>query len=133
MIAYQTVGIIHENIKPENVLAFESCSGFVAKVADFGFAICFQTHNDLISILKSKPWNASEHHDRHIKVEQGKQMNVYSFDMLCFWLVFQARSSVDLSLPLNSTLKIGQFVSFERNQPEKNLIQLWKKDNKLIN
>lgn len=29
-------------------------------------------------------WNASEHHDDHFKPEQVKQMNIYSFNMLCF-------------------------------------------------
>lgn len=72
------------------MLVFEDMSRFIAKVADFGFATCFQSHNDLISMPKSEPWNAPERHDRHIKGEQGKQMDVYSFGMLCFWLVFKA-------------------------------------------
>ena len=133
IMIYQIADIIHEDIKSGNVLAFENMSRFVAKVADFGFATCFQSHNDLISMPKSEPWNASERHDRLIKAEQGKQMDVYSFDMLCFWLVFKAGSFIDLSLPQDMTLEIGQFVSFERNRSEENLFQIWRMDNKLIN
>lgn len=114
------------------MLAFENNSGFIAKIADFGFATCFQSHNDLISMPKSEPWNAPEHHGRHVKVEQGKRMDVYSFGILCFWLVFKAGSSVDLLLPQDMTLEIGQFVSFERNQPKENLLQVWRRDDKLI-
>ena len=131
-MTYQIADIIHGDIKPENMLVFEDMSRFVAKVADFGFATCFQSHNDLISMPKSEPWNAPERHDRSIKTEQGKQMNVYSFGMLCFWLVFKAGSSIDLPLPQDMTLEIGQFVSFERNRPEENLLQVWRMDNKLI-
>ena len=114
------------------MLAFQNNSRFVAKVADFGFATCFQSHNDLISMPKSEPWNAPERHDRPIKAEQAKQMDVYSFGLLCFWLAFKAGSSVELSLPLDMTLEIGQFVSFEQNQAEENLLQLWRSDNKLV-
>ena len=116
MIVYQTAGIIHENIKPVNVLAFEDNSWFVAKVVDFGFAICFQSRNDLISMLKSEPWNAFERHNRHIKAEQVKQMDVYSFDMLCLWLVFGAESFVDLSLSSYISVEMGKFVSFDHQR-----------------
>ena len=132
MLAYQTAGIVHGDIKPGNVLAFEDGSRFVAKVANFGLATCFQSHNDLILMPRSEPWNAPEHHDPHIKAEQGKQMDVYSFGILCFWLIFKAGSSVDLPLPLDMTLEVGQFFSFEQNQPKENLLQIWRRDHKLI-
>ena len=78
------------------------------------------------------PWNAPEHHDRSFRPEQAKRMDVYSFGLLCFWLVFQAGYSGDLPLPPDTTLKIGQFVSFERDEPENNLLQDWKGDNRLV-
>lgn len=54
-------------------------------------------------------------------VEQAKQMNIYSFGLLCFWLVFKAGSSGDLPLSLDMILKSGQLVSFERDEPENKL------------
>ena len=77
-------------------------------------------------------WNAPEHHDRSFRPEQAKQMDVYSFGLLCFWLLFKAGSSADLPLPPDMILKNGQFVSFERDEPEDNSIQVWKADNRLI-
>lgn len=65
-------------------------------------------------------------------VEQAKQMNLYSFGLLCYWLVFKAGSSGDLPLSLDMILKSGQLVSFERDEPENNLLQVWKGDNRLI-
>ena len=79
-----------------------------------------------------RPWNAPEHHDRSFKPEQAKQMDVYSFGLLCFWLLFKAGSSGDLPLPPNTILQSGQLVSFERDEPENNLLQLWKSDNRLV-
>jgi serine/threonine protein kinase len=114
------------------VLAFEEDSRISVKVADFGFATCFQSENDLILMPESEPWNAPERHNRHFRPEQSRQMDTYSFGLLCFWLIFKAGSSVDLPLPPVTTLETGQFVSFERNQPEKNLLQLWRRDKKLI-
>lgn len=132
IVAYQTAGIIHGDIKPGNVLTFEGNSRIIAKVADFGFATFFQDHNDLISMPDIKVWNAPEHHRLNFSPDQAKKMDVYSFGMLCFWLIFKAGSSVDLPLPPDTILESGQFMSFEQNQPEKNLIQLWKRDNKLV-
>ena len=79
-----------------------------------------------------RPWNAPEHHDRSFRPEKAKQMDVYSFGLLCFWLLFKAGSSADLPLPPDTILKSGQFVSFERDEPENNLFQVWKDDNRLV-
>ena len=95
---------------------FEEGSRIIAKVADFGFATCFQSHKDRISMPDIGPWNAPEHHDRSFGPEQAKQMEIYSFGLLCFWLVFKAGSSGDLSLPPDMILKSGQLVNFERDR-----------------
>ncbi|KAL8904836.1 MAG: hypothetical protein Q9171_006900 [Xanthocarpia ochracea] len=124
-------GIIHGDIKPENVLIFEDDSGIVAKVADFGFATCFQGHNDSIAMPTKEPWDAPEYHDRSFKPEKAKQMDVYSFGLLCFWLIFKAGSSVDLPLSIDTNLESGRFFSFERIQPKQNLLQLWRRDSRL--
>ena len=80
-----------------------------------------------------EPWNAPEYHDRYFRPEEAKQMDVYSFGLLCFWLVFQAGSSGNLRLPPDTILKSGQFFSFERDEPENNLLQVWKGNDRLIN
>ena len=114
------------------MLAFEDNSRIVAKVADFGFATCFQSHEDLVLMPDIKLWNAPEHHARSFRPIQAKQMDTFSFGLLCFWLIFKAGSSSDLPLPPSMVLENGQFVSFEKDQPEKNLLQLWRRDDKLV-
>lgn len=114
------------------MLIFEENTRIIAKVADFGFSTCFQDHDDLISMPDIKIWNAPEHHRFSFRPDQAKQMDVYSFGMLCFWLIFKAGSSVDLPIPPDTILESGQFMSFEQHKPDKNLLQLWKRDNKLV-
>ena len=110
------------------MLIFEEDSRVVAKVADFGFATCLQGDNDLLSIPVSEPWNAPEYYDHHFRPEPAKKMDVYSFALLCTWLLFEAGSPGGLSLPPDTNLETGQFISFEPRHSGKNLLQLWKKD-----
>ena len=76
----------------------------------------------------AEPWNAPEHGNRFFEPEQAKKMDIYSFGMLCFWLIFKAGTSVDLPFGTISS----QFVSFEGKHPGMNSLQLWKKDSRLI-
>jgi serine/threonine protein kinase len=124
----QALGIVHGDIKPGNVLVFDDGSRFIAKVADFGFSTCFQSDDDLISIPKSEPWNAPEV-DRGGQLftpSQAKRVDVYSFALLCTWLVLDMNPSTDCSPRLdtenNSHASIGQ------HQPMMDLFRLWKSD-----
>lgn len=121
-VPYQSTGIIYGDIKPQNMLVFEDDSRIIAKVVDFGCAICYQGDNDWVSMPKLEPWCAPEHEDRKFRPLESKQMDVYSFSLLCTWLLFKAGSSVDLSLPLNMIHKTDQYISFERDEPEKNVL-----------
>ncbi len=132
IIAYCNTDIIHEDIKPWNILIFEENSRIIAKVADFEFAMCFQSHNDRILMSDIESWNALKHHNRSFRSEQVKQMNVYSFELLCFWLLFQAEFSDHLSLSSDTIFKSEQLVSFKRDESENNLLQVWKNDNWLV-
>ena len=113
-------------------IAINSRRYYVAKVAAFGFATCSQSHKDLVLMPDIKSWNAPEHHPCSFTTIQAKQMDTFSFSVLYFWLIFKAGSSVDLPLPLNTVLELSQFASFEQAQPEKNLLQFWRRDHKLV-
>ena len=130
--ANQIAGIVHESIQPQNVLVLEEKFRIVINAADFGFATCFQSEDDLVSLPTSMPWSASEHHNGYFRPEQAKQMNIFSFAILCFWLFLAAKSSDSLPLPPNTILESGQLATFEAWKPEKNLLQLWKRENKLV-
>jgi serine/threonine protein kinase len=77
------------------VLIFRNGDGtYTAKVADFGFSTHFNSEQgDLIQMPMSMPWTAPEHHSRLFIPESAKVMDVYSFGMLCLWLLFDKAPS----------------------------------------
>lgn len=122
------IDIVHGDIKPCNVLMYEEDSRFTAKVADFGFATCLQSESDLLSIPISEPWNAPELSNSLVKPDSAKRMDIYSYGLLCTWLLFEAGSSTGLSLPPDTKLKTDEFIGFKSCQSKKNLLELWKRD-----
>ena len=54
---------------------------------------------------ESEPWNAPEYCARHFKSEEAKQMDVYSFAMLCVWLLFEAQPPMGLAPQPDNVLK----------------------------
>ena len=81
-------GIIHGDIKPQNVLVFDKdTTGLTAKVADFGYSTRWAVPNDLIQMPRSQPWAAPEWHHRGFTPAQAMLMDTYSFGMLVLWLM----------------------------------------------
>lgn len=119
------------------MLIFEHGPGsYIAKVADFGFSTHFQGEQDLVQIPESKPWNAPERHNRHFHPQNAKAMDVYSFSMLCLWLLFGVDSSSTMPSPPGTITNDSQVLCFEvHDRPEKeNLLLSWKcdKDDRLL-
>ena len=78
------------------MLIFEDGDGtYTAKVADFGFSTHFHSEQeDLIQMPKSVPWTAPEHHGRCFTLQSAKAMDVYSFSMLCLWMLFYKHPTI---------------------------------------
>lgn len=85
--SHDYLGVIHGDIKPTNILVFESQGKLVAKVADFGFSTK-ATGEGLVRLPKSAPWHAPEHHPRHFSFAAAQKCDFFSFGMLCLWLFF---------------------------------------------
>ena len=84
------VGVIHGDIKPQNVLVFKDAitGKITVKVADFGYSTLTVGESGKVLLPKSRPWNAPKHHFGKFKVQEAKKTDVYSFGMLCLWILF---------------------------------------------
>jgi len=104
-------GIIHGDIKPTNVLIFENESNhFVAKTADFGYSTQFANDNELVKMPRSSYWVAPEWHHRGFTTMNAMKMDMYSFGMLCLWLLFyntQRNTTRDFYGDLNSAKTVS--------------------------
>jgi hypothetical protein len=76
----------------------------------------------LIGMPKSIPWNAPEHDGQAFQASEAKKIDVYSFGMLCLWLLFEAKFPASLPSSLGTPADKEQFVSFE------DLLKSWKRD-----
>ncbi|KAF2800340.1 kinase-like protein [Melanomma pulvis-pyrius CBS 109.77] len=125
--------IIHGDVKPQNVLMFEERPGiYNAKVADFGLSTYFHGEKDLVQIPQSVPWNAPEHHHRYFRPQDAKAMDVYSFGMLCLWLLFGVESFE--TMPYSSTAaNVTEVFSFKAQDwsGREDLLLSWKSNRPL--
>jgi serine/threonine protein kinase len=80
--------IIHGDVKPENVLVFGERENVTAKLADFGFAGLGVDQE--IKLARTEPWAAPEVYARRVhSLPDSKLTDVYSFGMLCLWVIFR--------------------------------------------
>jgi serine/threonine protein kinase len=90
------IGVIHGDIKPENILVFKSSESDVygVKITDFGYSCFGKNEDDLVLLPRSRPWEAPEYHPRWFQLKHAKRMDVYSFGLLVLWLLFRDENLV---------------------------------------
>jgi len=83
--------IVHGDIKPQNVLIFpDAKKTYVAKVTDFGYSTLdvARSEDRRICLPKSDPWYAPEvRFDKHYSLLEAKETDIYSFGLLCLWMI----------------------------------------------
>ncbi|KAL8784164.1 MAG: hypothetical protein Q9213_004138 [Squamulea squamosa] len=125
--------IVHGDIKPENVLIFETKSGsYVAKVADFGYSTQYAETSDLIHMPRSKPWHAPEWHHRGFTPTQARQMDAFSFGMVVLWTLHYSmmddsylRLEGDLRGASNDVLTFARKLTQDVESPYKEILKVF--------
>ena len=97
-------GIVHGDIKPDNILVSQKGTSLVAMVTDFESSCVYGDESDLLTLPKTPPWNAPEWSDRYVRVKDAKLMDIYSFGLVCFWILFRSNLG---KLPLSVLLWIS--------------------------
>ena len=110
------IGVVHGDIKPQNVLVFKDAitRDITVNVADFGYSTLTVGESGKVSLPMSKPWNAPEHHFGEFTAQEAKKTDVYSFGMLCPWLLFGNRLS---DIPQTTADGTDELISFDAPLP----------------
>jgi tetratricopeptide (TPR) repeat protein len=67
------------------------------EIADFGSSQCLLETQDRFYLPRSQPWCAPEWHTRSHTIEQVQRMDVYSYGLLAYWILFASHSK-DMSV-----------------------------------
>jgi len=117
--------IIHGDIKPQNVLIFMDATGkTTVKVADFGYSTLAAGEAKNICLPKSRPWNAPEHHFGEFTTHDAKQTDVYSFGMLCLWVVSGGAPILQNNTGYTFAASTGSYTTLEQLKYDDKLEQL---------
>ncbi|KAF4625851.1 hypothetical protein G7Y89_g12313 [Cudoniella acicularis] len=100
-ISWEPSGIIHGDIKPDNVLVFKSeTAGLQAKLSDFGYSRWIDSDfsentTPFVFLPKSRPWNSPEHHHREFEFSAATKTDAFSFGVFTLWLLFYNISGLE--------------------------------------
>jgi serine/threonine protein kinase len=100
----------------------------IVKVCDFGYSTLAASEGGSVLLPKSRPWNAPEHHFGEFKVSAAKKADVYSFGMLCLWLLFGS-----VRVAQNGTDSMPEIVSFDASTGPRTWLECLKDEDKLQN
>jgi serine/threonine protein kinase len=94
------VDIVHGDLKPENVLIFQDERDvYCAKVSDFGYSTRFSNPDDVCPMPRSRPWDAPEHHFNMFTMSDARKMDIFSFGLVCCWILFEKYLARVATLP----------------------------------
>jgi hypothetical protein len=103
-------------------------NSFVPRVTDFGYSTKI-VDRDSVFLPKSIPLAAPEHHHRSFTFCNAKKCDVYSFGLVCLWILFQDKLSEAFPTFLGihdrldaSSSQYGQRASAEKLQDEEKLL-----------
>jgi len=87
---------------------------YTAKLTDYGYSTCFASEDNQIIMPASKYFVAPEwewhHRNFTASPANARRMDIYSFGILCFWLLFynnERRSDRDFRNDLNRRIPVS--------------------------
>lgn len=87
----------------------------MAKLADFGHSIIARDKSDVCRLPSSEPWTAPEWHHRDHSFAQARKMDIFSFALVCLWLLmnesFALGDSRAALLTIQNYKKTGSLVT----------------------
>ena len=75
------------------------------------------SEDDLVSMPMSWPWCAPEHTHHQFQPAQARKMDIFSFGMLCVWVLFEKYLSRITSLPQEARWAKQYFDDKEERNP----------------
>jgi serine/threonine protein kinase len=91
----------------------DNLDNYFAKLIDFGYSSGFMGA-DVIMMPRTQPWDAPEYHSRGFERKAAVKMDVYSFGMVCLWLLFNERFSEPVTISLDSAKGERVLISFSK-------------------
>ncbi len=83
------IKIVHRDIKSHNVLISEDKNeSYTAKIADLEYFVLLFDDSDHEYMSRFVSWEASKQHDREHLFSEMIKMNIYFFDLICLWFLF---------------------------------------------
>ncbi|KAL9028825.1 MAG: hypothetical protein Q9196_002853 [Gyalolechia fulgens] len=94
--ALHQVGLVHGDIKAENILVCSSPDRkYTAKISDFGFSIVAATENNQVWMGGTDPWRAPEIELGSIQIDLAIKTDIYSFGLLAWVIVLNGGNPFD--------------------------------------
>lgn len=90
--------VVHGDVKPGNVVVFSKSSDshdVVAKMIDFGYSCYGMDDEDMVHVTGTPLWAAPESNGDDVSIRSAKKMDVYSFALVCCWILFFDIVSLD--------------------------------------
>lgn len=93
--------IVHGDIKPQNILVFKDDNDNpLAKLIDFAYSCFGAGVTSRVFLPRTSPWTlAPEWHPRGFSLAAAKRLDVFSYGMLCVWILFQQQISILFGKP----------------------------------
>ena len=101
-------------------------------MTDFGYSTWFANEDELFHLPRSYPWYAPEHNFHHFTPAQARKMDVFSFALLCLWVMFERYLSGIVPLPQEAHWADRYFQDMGKRDPRMSILEDLKQGDELV-